>query len=614
MSKVNLFDEIPRMTAMELLRVETLISIFEEEDPLTRTELEGRCLAQAQNLNITKQFKELLKQYKFKLQTQNIPTGNFTRFIDQPIQLNCGDWVCDSSGIRKNIYNQNLGGYEAKYASSVPILITELLNNLDEGTQKARIAYYDFGWKSFLVPLSIIASNTKIVELADRGIGVNSDNAKLLVKYLADLMTLNKDVIPKIDAVDKLGWRGDEIVPYSDIKFDGEEEYKHLYRAFSEKGEFSEWLEYVKGLRENIYVRMQFGASLAAPLIEKINALPFIIHYWGKSGAGKTVGMIAAMSVWGNPILGKLTRVMDATVNACTNNAAFFGSFPYAADELQTIKRNGETYDKLIMSITEGMGRERMYYNKLQKAKTWKTAFLFTGEEPCTKENSGGGAKNRVIEVDCTGLDLLGGREGREVVEFVSEHYGTMGRMYIKVIKLLDERGELKDMYKEIFDEIMSTCDTTGKQAMAMALILLGDKIGSEYFFKTPPLTVAEVKRFLKSEKEVDNAERAYNFVINLCAVNINKFSETNNGEVWGKTGNGEILINKDVLCRQMDLNGFSFDSVKKDWAEKGYLILNSQGRYVHSTKCFGAKGLYIKLSDLDITKGMAWDDFELTE
>lgn len=81
-------------------------------------------------------------------------------------------------------------------------------------------------------------------------------------------------------------------------------------------------------------------------MIEKINALPFIIHYWGKSGSGKTVGMIAAMSIWGNPVLGKLTRVMDATVNACTNNASFFGSFPYAADELQTIKKNGETYSR----------------------------------------------------------------------------------------------------------------------------------------------------------------------------------------------------------------------------------------------------------------------------
>lgn len=616
MAKINLFDEIPKMTSMELLQIETLISVFEEEEPLKRTELEYRCMEQAKNLGVAKQFKELLKQYKYKLATQNIPKGNVTNFIDQPIQLNCGEWVCDNAGVRKNVYNQRDGGFEAKYASNVPVLITEILNNLDEGTQKARIAYYDVkdGWRSFVIPLSVIASNTKIVDLADRGIGVNSDNSKLMVKYLADLMTYNKDVIPKTDAADKLGWRGSEFVPYSGIKFDGEEEFRHYYNAFSQKGEYGEWLDYVKPLRENIYVRMQFGASLAAPLIEKVHALPFIVHYWGKSGAGKTVGMIAAMSVWGNPVLGKLTRVMDSTVNACANNAGFLGSLPYAADELQTIKRNGETYDKLIMSLTEGMGRERMFYNRLQKARTWKISFLFTGEEPITKENSGGGAKNRVIEVDCTGLDLLGGRKGNEIVAYLGEHYGTMGEMYIQVIKALEGTGQLGKMYNEILNEINETCETTEKQAMSMSLILLADRISSEYFFYTEPLSVNDVKGFLKSAKEVDTAERAYNFVVNMCAVNMNRFSENFSGEIWGRIEKGEILINKDVLCRQMDLNGFSFDAVKKDWAQKGYLILNSQGRYFHSTKCFGAKGMYVKLHELDINKDVTWDDFELVK
>ena len=616
MNNTNFFEEIPHMTAMELLRIETLIKIFEEDDQLVRTELECRCLEQAKNLSVTSQFKNMLKQYKFRLTTQNIPKGNVTQFIDQPIRLNCGEWVCDSSGVRKDVYNQKDGGFEAKYATTVPTLITEILNNLDEGTQKARIAYYsDMHWQSFLVPLSVIASSTKIVDLADRGIGVNSDNAKLFVKYLADLLTYNRDVIPKFDATDKLGWHGDDFVPYDNIKFDGEEQFRHYYNAFGEKGGYHEWLDFVKPLRENIYVRLQFGASLAAPLIKRVNALPFIMHYWGKSGAGKTVGMIAAMSVWGRPTLGHVTRIMDTTVNKCTTNAGFLNNLPYAADELQTIRQNGETYDKLIMSVTEGMGRERMYYNKMEKPKTWATSFLFTGEEPITKENSGGGAKNRVIEVDCTGLDILGGRRGNEIVAYLDEHYGTMGYDYVRMVKVLDKNGELKETYRQITDEITKKCDTTDKQAMSMALVLLADKISSEYFFETEPLRIEDVKRFLKSAKEVDISERAYNFVMNLCAVNVNKFSANSAGEIWGKAEGGEILINKDVLCRQMDLNGFSFDTVKKDWAQKGYLILNSQGRYVHQTHCFGAKGNFIKLSELDITKDIkTFDDLYKVE
>ena len=116
--------------------------------------------------------------------------------------------------------------------------------------------------------------------------------------------------------MDKLGWRGDEFVPYSEIKFDGEEENRFMYNAIGEKGTMPEWIDYTKEMIKIIYIRMQFGASFAAPLIEKVNALPFIVHYWGKTGAGKTVGMIAAMSVWGKPTIGNLTRCLLYTSDA----------------------------------------------------------------------------------------------------------------------------------------------------------------------------------------------------------------------------------------------------------------------------------------------------------
>ena len=36
--------------------------------------------------------------------------------------------------------------------------------------------------------------------------------------------------------------------------------------------------------------------------------------------------------------------------------------------------------------------------------------------------------------------------------------------------------------------------------------------------------------------------------------------------------------------------------AVSKQWAEKGYLIRNSQGKYVHQTKVYGFRSSYIKL------------------
>ena len=50
--------------------------------------------------------------------------------------------------------------------------------------------------------------------------------------------------------------------------------------------------------------------------------------------------------------------------------------------------------------MTEGVDRGRARANGgVDETRTWKNSFLFTGEEPITKANSGGGSKNRVIEI-----------------------------------------------------------------------------------------------------------------------------------------------------------------------------------------------------------------------
>ena len=48
----------------------------------------------------------------------------------------------------------------------------------------------------------------------------------------------------------------------------------------------------------------------------------------------------------------------------------------------------------------------------------------------------------------------------------------------------------------------------------------------------------------------------------------------------WGRINSTGIKINKTVLTQELQRQGFSFDAVKKKWADSGKLILNSQGRY----------------------------------
>ena len=78
-----------------------------------------------------------------------------------------------------------------------------------------------------------------------------------------------------------------------------------------------------------------------------------------------------------------------------------------------------------------------------------------------------------------------------------------------------------------------------------------------------------------------------------------------NKGEVWGKIDEDKLIVNRDVLLAFLDQNGFDYTAVSKKWSEKGYRnCINSQGKFIHSTKVYRIKSSYIKfrLQDDDVT------------
>ena len=169
----------------------------------------------------------------------------------------------------------------------------------------------------------------------------------------------------------------------------------------------------------------------------------------------------------------------------------------------------------------------------------------------------------------------------------------------------------MKEEYKHYFDA-MCKLDTTEKQAMAMSCILMADRILTELIFTDEtPLTIADVKEYLRSANEVDAAERSYQMVLNWIAKNPVRFqnpTETdavNKGEVWGRIDTNDekpeippvAVVNKDVLCEFLEKSGFDYAAISKKWAEKNRLVKNTQGKFVHQTKVHGIKASYLKIS-----------------
>lgn len=591
---------------------EIFYRIFEIEDHVERTQFVEALRNRARILKRSREFSSVLQSFFKDYQQKMMERGNVTQFTEQPIELQCGPWKATDLGVTMQKFDSR--GMPVQLTACMhPILPIEILKNVDTGEERVRLAYFKYGtWNLVTVNREVCADNTMIVKVLSKiGVEVTSENAKYLVRYISDCIGMNPAKLAPTRSINRLGWCGNEFMPYADdIVYDGDKEYDPIFQNIRESGSFEVWKEHCGILRQNKVVRLAFAASFGSALIEILRILPFVFHIWsGESGTCKTVAIMAAMSIWGNPKMGGLVKTMNTTKVGIMRTSAFLYSIPYAGDELQTMKDKWTTnFDQLIYQITEGIDRGRgRASGGVEETKTWHNSYLFTGEEPVTKSNSRAGSKNRVIEIEVEEKLL---EDGNYTVSVLTENYGHAGKLLVKYLQNTESK-KLQEEYKKYFDA-MCKLDTTEKQAMAMACMLVADRILTDVIFKDETaLNAKDVEKYLRSAKEVDVAERSYQMVLNWIAKNPVRFQNpseedsANKGEVWGRIDSDEdhpeqppvAVINKDVLCDFLDKSGYDYAAVSKKWASKDRLIRNSQGRLVHQTKVYGVKASYIKLN-----------------
>ncbi|MEG0168217.1 MAG: DUF927 domain-containing protein, partial [Ruthenibacterium sp.] len=297
------------------------------------------------------------------------------------------------------------GPYGEIEACNHPILPVMRLVNIDTGIEKLRIAYRKGKlWRSVIMDKGTLASANKILELANVGVSVTSENSKYLVRYLYDLEALNYDIIPEFNSVSRMGWIGAHgFSPYVDeLVFDGDANFKTFFESVKTHGNMEKWRDMATIVRKkSIYARVILAASFASVLVDPLGGLPFFVHLWGGTEAGKTVGLMLAASVWANPEIGRFIHTINSTAVGREKSAAFVNSLPLILDELQIVKDKKE-FDKDIYMLSEGAGRTRG--NKsggVDNTPTWANCILTSGEMPITGAGSGGGAVNRIVEIEC---------------------------------------------------------------------------------------------------------------------------------------------------------------------------------------------------------------------
>lgn len=167
----------------------------------TLTMLEHR----ARTLRIARRFGQAWKAYQADSATPTNSTEHETSFTGQPLALACGEWIANDAGIYR--LKQQGDIVKKDYACKMPIMPAAVLRNIETDTEKIQIAFRrtKSQWSKCVFPRSTISNKNKIIELADRGILVNSNTAAALVTYLGDCLTNNAENIPIIQSVERLG-------------------------------------------------------------------------------------------------------------------------------------------------------------------------------------------------------------------------------------------------------------------------------------------------------------------------------------------------------------------------------------------------------------------------
>ena len=573
---------IEELTAITILEDETFDEVFDLEDDIIQARRILELSERSKELGVWDKFRVLLsaaKKMAKKLKGQQRRRGgvssleNWTNFEGPYDRLQCKDWIATDDGIYLRNPNTGISDILACYH---PILPLERLRNVETGEEQVKIAFRrNNRWEEFIVPKTLVSSANKIVSLASRGVAVTSENAKFLVRYLADVENSNEEHIPIQYSTSKLGWtRTDGFLPYdSEILFDGDARFRQIAESIGQRGDREAWYEHARKVRAagKFEVNFTLAASFSSVLVKKLGALPFFVDLWGETEGGKTVCLMLAASVWANPDESAYIKDYKGTEVGLEAISDLLNHLPLILDD--TSKKNRrieENFEGLVYDLCSGKGKTRS--NKeigLNRESHWKNCILTNGERPLNSYVSQGGAINRILEVQAGSVLFENPRESAETVK---KHYGFAGRDFVELVRKVGDK-ELLRLQKEIMEQLVEE-NKMQKQALSLSVILTADKLITEHLFMDGQyLSIEEAKTVLIDRNELSDNERCYEYLLGKIAMNPGRFDPENDKvEMWGVIEDDTAFIQANAFNDLCYSGGFSRQAFLK-WAKDRDLL-----------------------------------------
>lgn len=284
---------------------------------------------------------------------------------------------------------------------------------------------------------------------------------------------------------------------------------------------------------------------------------------------------MVGQSIFGNPESGGkgIGISFDFTPAGLEYRLGIYNNIPLFMNEMQH-QKDAKDYDKILFLIAEGKGKTRSTKTGgIAKENYWNNIVITNGEKSIIKSNSNAGAYNRCIAIEIKSHSF---ENLEEVADFTRENYGTVIR---EILKHLDEY-DCKAIYKENLSKLKDI-DTTNKQKILVAELLLGDKILTDIIFKDEYyLQVEDLQDYLVSKSQTAVEERALEVIKDWYISEQRHFFDRKENEeneerleLYGKKmQDGYVAFIPSILKEKLSYNSFDYAEVVSAWKRKGYL------------------------------------------
>jgi hypothetical protein len=408
-----------------------------------------------------------------------------------------GDWSLTEAGVRSS-REEVFGEIPA------PVVIAGRGKDSTRGVEHLCLAWFRDGvWHRRIVEREVTANAQKILGLAAYGLPVTSNNARLVIQYLADFETANVKHLPIANVSRKLGYQGadgklgflwgrtlitaqgvqgggdlNQIDPnewsHQAVHFQGADEGDDQIAAgFHAAGTYKGWRRAVQSVKPFPKVKFSFYAGLTAPLLPILRAPNIIVDDAGETTNGKTTAMRVGVSSFGNPDEesnnGKPPALFTwkGTVVWKERAPAVVNHLPFAMDDTKHVKHKEDVAETIYL-IAQGRGKGRGSVKGTAAQDTFSTVMLSSGEQPATSFTEDGGTRARVITVWGSPFGVKSPENGRLVRRLntqLKRHYGHAGPRFVHY--LLKNRARWKKWRERYQDLIEMWEDKAGDNAIA---------------------------------------------------------------------------------------------------------------------------------------------------